>query len=329
MDNTLGLLLESVAVAFGDAPGATRVPVKLVGGFSTATEPLTVLRSDPSAEEGLAGCAVVDAGSFIHALERQVVAREVKPIKPPKALMALIGKARAEFDMIKEGDRLLLGLSGGKDSMSLLHCLLDLQRRSPVRFTLAAATVDPQAAGFRPEPLKAYLAQLGVTYFFESQPIIAMAAMRDKPVSSICAWCSRMKRGILYSCARREGYNVLVLGQHLDDMAESFVMSAFYNGWLRTMKANYTIDSGDLRVIRPLAFVRERFTRQFATDSGMPIIEENCPACFDAPTARYRVKTLLAAQEHVNPVLFDNLRRALVPLMVKHSLFPGKDDEED
>jgi tRNA 2-thiocytidine biosynthesis protein TtcA len=125
--------------------------------------------------------------------------------------------------MIKDGDKLMLGLSGGKDSMSLLHCLLDIQRRAPIKFSLAACTVDPQAPGFRPEPLKQYLAKLGVPYFFESQPIIELASKQPKKVTSICAWCSRMKRGILYSTARREGYNVLVLGQHLDDMVRATV----------------------------------------------------------------------------------------------------------
>lgn len=88
--------------------------------------------------------------------------------------------------------------------------------------------------------------------------------------------------------------------------------------------------AGDLRVIRPLAYVRERFTRQFAAESDMPIIDENCPACYDAPTVRYRVKTLLAAQEHVNPVVFANLVRALKPLMVRNRLVEGmEDDDED
>lgn len=127
--------------------------------------------------------------------------------------------------------------------------------------------------GFDPSPLKDFLASLGVPYFYASEPVIDLAATymdRD----SICAWCSRMKRGILYSTARREGYNVLVLGQHLDDFAESFVMSAFRNGLLRTMKANYVNDAGDIRIIRPLVFVRERQTREFATAMKLPIITE-------------------------------------------------------
>ncbi len=201
------------------------------------------------------------------------------PIPPPsqKALQLLgskirklMTKASTEFDMIREGDRVLVGLSGGKDSLTMLVLLLELQRRAPFKFSVAACTVEPGAAEFDPSPLKAYVTpQLGIPYFFESDSII----QRAKGVGgkfSICAFCARQKRGILYSTALREGYNVLALAQHADDLAESFLMSAMHNGRLRTMKArasvsllecvvtllqaNYTSDRG-VRVIRPLMFV--------------------------------------------------------------------------
>ena len=143
-------------------------------------------------------------------------------------------------------------------------------------------------------------------------PALAASRMgRD----SICAWCSRMKRGILYSTARAHGYGTLVLGQHLDDCAESFVMSAFRNGALRTMKAAYTNDAGDVRVIRPLAYCRERATRGFADAMRLPVIADNCPACFAGPTERYHVKALLAKEEATNANLFSSLRRAMRALM--------------
>jgi hypothetical protein len=148
----------------------------------------------------------------------------------------LMTKASTEFDMIKEGDKILVGLSGGKDSLTMLVLLLDLQRRAPFKFSIAACTVEPGAAEFDPSPLKAYVTpQLGIPYFFESDTII----QRAKGVGgkfSICAYCARQKRGILYSTALREGYNVLALAQHADDLAESFLMSAMHNGRLRTMK---------------------------------------------------------------------------------------------
>mmetsp|Transcript_23997 Transcript_23997/g.36861 ORF Transcript_23997/g.36861 Transcript_23997/m.36861 type:complete len:139 (-) Transcript_23997:169-585(-) len=134
---------------------------------------------------------------------------------------------------------------------------------------------------------------IGVPYFLESDAIVerAKTCMTN---NSICAFCARMKRGMIYNCARREGYNVIAMGQHLDDLAESFVMSAFHNGNLRTMKANYTIDAGDLRVIRPLVTCREALFKDFAEKSQLPVIADNCPACFSAPKERHRIKLMLA-----------------------------------
>lgn len=204
--------------------------------------------------------------------------------------------------------------AGGKDSLSLLHCLLALQRRSPVRFELAVATVDPGASGFNPRPLIAYVQSLGLTYHFLENCIMD-DALQSLKGDSICAFCARMKRGALYSCCRAHGYTTLVLGQHLDDLAESLLMSAFHNGALRTMKAAYTIGKGDVRVVRPLAFVRESATKAFAYDAGLPIISENCPACFEAPKERARVKKLLQREEAMHPELFPKLAAAMAPLL--------------
>lgn len=235
-------------------------------------------------------------------------------ITPPKSLMRLAGQAIGHYQMIQPGDRLLLGLSGGKDSLSLLHVLMALQKRAPVPFELGVATVDPQVDRFDPSPLKDYVPSLGLPYFYESQPILERALQHmDNP--SYCSFCSRLKRGILYACARREGYNVLVLAQHLDDLAESFFMSAMHNGELRTMKAHYRIDAGDLRVIRPFVYVRERQTRAFADSAGLPVIPENCPSCMDIPMQRWKTKQLLAEQEKNQPHLFNHLLNTMRPLM--------------
>jgi selenocysteine lyase/cysteine desulfurase/tRNA(Ile)-lysidine synthase TilS/MesJ len=248
-------------------------------------------------------------------LAKQLYAK-LWPRVPNRRILGPMKKAIKEFGMIKNGDRILLGLSGGKDSLTLLHCLKALQSSElNIEFEFGACTVDPQTDAYDPSPLKNYLAKLGVPYFFESQNIIEVA--KDCQASSICSWCSRMKRGILYNTARREGYNVLALGQHLDDLAESFIMSIFHNGFLRTMKAHYTIDEGDLRVIRPLVHVRERELKKFAQEQVLPVINENCPACFEIPKERARVKTLLYNQEHLYPDLFHSLQQAIRPLMEK------------
>jgi tRNA 2-thiocytidine biosynthesis protein TtcA len=239
-----------------------------------------------------------------------------KALIPPKSLMRPVGRAIRDFDMIREGDRILVGLSGGKDSLSLVHVLLHLQQYAPVRFEVAALTVDPQVEGFEPARLKPYLAELGVSYFFEAEPIMEMAKEHmGKP--SYCAFCSRIKRGIMYRVLRDEGYNVLALGQHLDDLAESFLMSAFHGGQLRTMKASYQNDAGDVRIIRPLVYVRERQTAAFAEAANLPVIPDSCPACFSMPTQRQHMKELLAAEEASNKQLFKSLLTTLRPLMAE------------
>lgn len=235
-------------------------------------------------------------------------------IKPPKKLLRPIGRAIADYQMIQDGDRLLLGLSGGKDSLSLLHVLRHLQTYAPVKFELAVATVDPGIEGFDPSPLKDYLASLGIEYFYQKQNI-AEQAEENMGRNSFCAYCSRMRRGILYSTARKNNCNKLVLAQHLDDLAESFMMSVFHGGSLRTMKASYTIDAGDLQVIRPLVYVRERQLAKFSETAGLPVIADNCPACFSKPTQREHMKQLLAEQEKSSSQLFSSMLHAMRPLM--------------
>ena len=124
-----------------------------------------------------------------------------------------------------------------------------------------------------------------------------------------------MKRGNLYTCARRNNCNKLVLAQHLDDLAESFMMSVMHNGFLRTMKANYKINAGDMSVIRPLAYCRESLMTEFARSANLPIINENCPACFEEPKERARMKKLLSKEETLYPNFYDNIKRAMMPLM--------------
>ena len=232
----------------------------------------------------------------------------------PKKLKRLAGKAISDYAMIKEGDRVLLGLSGGKDSLSLLHLLIHFQRHAPIQFDIAAMTVDPQSGEFDPSPLIPYLKSLGIEYYFVKEPILAMA---DTHMSgdSYCSFCARIKRGVMYSTARKHGFNVLALAQHLDDLAESFLMSAFHGGTLKTMKAHYVNDEGDLRVIRPLVYARERMIADFAKKQALPVIYENCPACFSKPTQREHMKQLLAREEKNVQNLFGSLLSTMRPLM--------------
>jgi tRNA 2-thiocytidine biosynthesis protein TtcA len=235
-------------------------------------------------------------------------------VQPSRTLASLAGRAIADFRMIREGDRILLALSGGKDSLSLLHILHYLQQRAPLRFELAAMTVDPMAGDFDPSPLIPYLDNLGVTYHYLRKPIMKLA-QEHMGRNSYCAFCARLKRGFMYQTAREQDCNVIALAQHLDDLAESFLLSAFHGGRLRTMKAHYVNDDGDLRIIRPLVYVRERQTRDFATYHGLPVVADSCPACFAMPTRRQHMKTLLSAEEAQNKLLFKSLLSTLRPLM--------------
>jgi len=236
------------------------------------------------------------------------------PAKPPKSLLRLVGRAIADYDMIRDGDRILLGVSGGKDSLSLLQILCHLRSYAPVRFDLGVITVDPEVIGFDPSTLTGYYDRLGVSWHYERQPIMEEAKTRMDG-DSFCAYCARMKRGIMYTVCRREGYNVLALAQHLDDLAESFLMSAFHGGQLRTMKAHYRNDAGDLRIVRPLVYARETQTAAFAAQADLPVVPDSCPACFRAPTQRLHMKQLLAREERANPHLFANLLHAMRPLL--------------
>lgn len=237
-------------------------------------------------------------------------------VKPPKKLLRPVGRAIADFTMIRAGDRILVAVSGGKDSLSLLHTLRHFQRHAPIAFELAVITIDPQSADFDPSPLKDYMRQLGIAYHYVSEPIVELAAEHMQK-DSYCAFCSRMRRGLMYKTARQNDYNVLALGQHLDDLAESFLLSALHGGQLRTMKAHYVNDDGDIRIIRPLVYVRERQLREFAAKAVLPVIEDNCPACFAKPTQRQRMKQLLAAQETDYPHTFKTLLSTLKPLMAQ------------
>lgn len=235
-------------------------------------------------------------------------------IKPPRSLVTATAEAIRDFDLIRNGDRILVGVSGGKDSLSLLHVLLHLKARAPVRFELGAANIDPQMPGYDPSPLADYVRSLGVPYY-QAAYSLARAAKGAFEGRTLCAFCSRMRRGKLYGLAREHGYNTLALAHHLDDLAETFLMNAFFGGKLRAMPAAYTNDDGDLRVIRPLVYARERQTAAFAQSAPLPVIPDNCPTCDSTIRQRQQMKALLGEMEAQHPRLYSVLRTTLAPLL--------------
>jgi tRNA(Ile)-lysidine synthase TilS/MesJ len=235
-------------------------------------------------------------------------------INLPKLLIKPVGRAINDFAMIKAEDRILLAVSGGKDSLSLFHLLRHFQRHAPINFDLGVVTIDPQVEGFEPQALNDFFKKFDTPYFFEEFPILEQAKKSMKG-NSYCSFCARIKRGLMYKVARREGYNVLALGQHLDDLAESLMMSMCHNGKIQTMKAHYINDAKDVRVIRPMAYVRERQLADFAKTANLPIIADSCPACFALPTEREHFKQWLLTEEKRNHNLYKNLLNAMKPML--------------
>lgn len=232
----------------------------------------------------------------------------------PKLLIKPVGRAINDFSMIKEGDKILLAVSGGKDSLSLFHLLRHFQRHAPIHFDLGIVTIDPQVEGFEPQALDTFFKKFDTPYFFEEFPILEQAKESMKG-DSYCSFCARIKRGLMYQVARREGYNVLALGQHLDDLAESLMMSMCHNGKIQTMKAHYINDAKDLRIIRPMVYVRERQLVDFAQTTKLPVIADSCPACFTMPTERDHFKQWLLTEEQRTPNLYKNLLSAMKPML--------------
>ncbi len=243
------------------------------------------------------------------------------PLKPPRSILRAVGRAIADFGLIRPGDRILLGLSGGKDSLALLHVLAHLKRHAPVAFEFEAVTVDPGTEGFRPEPLIPYAAALGVALHYERVALIERAEGHMRG-TSFSAFSARMRRGIMYRVARERGCNVLALAQHLDDLAQTLLMSMFNAGELRTMKAHYVVDAGDLRVIRPLVYCRERQLADFARAASLPVVPDTHSIAYPEATRRHHMRELLAREEQAHPVLMQNLLNVMRPLLCDEALLP-------
>ncbi|MCC6749103.1 MAG: tRNA 2-thiocytidine(32) synthetase TtcA [Deltaproteobacteria bacterium] len=227
-----------------------------------------------------------------------------------RKLLKATGSAVGDFGLIADGDRLLVGLSGGKDSYALLDLLLLLQRRAPVRFTIATANLDPGYPDYRPDVVAEHARSRGVEIHLLKAPVAQLVAEKLRPGQVACPLCSRMRRGALYSLARELGANKLVLGHHLDDALETLLMNLFYAGTLRAMPP--LLRRAELpHVIRPLCYALERDLRAYAEVQAYPVIPCASPSCADADRRRQVIKRTLATLEEAHPDLKHQMRRAL------------------
>ncbi|RDU61209.1 ATP-binding protein [Helicobacter sp. MIT 14-3879] len=230
-----------------------------------------------------------------------------------KKILSITGRTNATYKLINEGDRILLGLSGGKDSMLLATLLAHIQQHAPFKFEFLAMTVD-YGRGGEYDYIFEYCEKLRIPYELNRTEIFKILENHKKEGSIYCSFCSRMRRGELYNIALKRGFNKIALAHHLDDAAESFLMNLTYNGSLRSMPPYYKAANG-LGVIRPLIFVRERQIIDFIASNHIYIAPDcNCPINWlpqdKRPRAREESKQLLKHLESHNPLLFKSLKNA-------------------
>ena len=232
--------------------------------------------------------------------------------------MSKLGRTNATFKLIEEGDKILVGLSGGKDSLTMIHAMAEQQRRAPFKFEFIAVTVS-YGMGENFDKLSTHCKEHGIKHIIRDTQTYALAKEKIRKNSSFCSFFSRMRRGYLYSVAQELKCNKVALGHHMDDAAESFFMNFIYNGQMRSLAPKYTAQNG-LVVIRPLIQMRERQLRAFVEDNNIEAIgDEACPAMrFDVkmPHARENTKKMLAKMEQEFPQLFTSLNAAFKNISV-------------
>jgi len=237
-----------------------------------------------------------------------VKASELAPLE--KKITKAVGKAIGDFKLIEDGDRVMVAVSGGKDSYALLAALHRLQARAPVRFALEAVNLDPQYPGYRPEVVREHVEGLGLPITMLDAPIHQLVQDKLSPGQAACPLCSRIRRGAFYTLCRERGFNKLALGHHLDDAVETLLMNMFYSGAMRAMPPLLERDEAP-HVIRPLIYCLERDVAAYAAAPRFPVIPCASAHCADADRRRQVIKGLLANLERDHPSIKHNVRRAL------------------
>ena len=229
-------------------------------------------------------------------------------------------RAITEFNLIEDGDRVMVGLSGGKDSWALLQILDVLRQRAPIDFSLVAVNVDSGYEGYQHELLAKTCAALG--WEFHHEPTYIGAVIDDKlyATETPCSLCARLRRGVLYRWARRVGATKIALGHHLDDFIETLLLNLFFAGALKAMPARLVSDNKAHVVIRPLVYVTEAEARAYAKERELPVIGCCCPACGDLSLQRQRIKRLIMDLEREHPNVKASMLKAIGNVMPRHLL---------
>lgn len=223
-------------------------------------------------------------------------------------LLSMVRRCDADFKLIESGDRIAVGLSGGKDSLALLHALAAYRRFCPNRFELCAVVIDP-GSGADFSPLVPMCEDLNVPLHIvktEIAPIVFEARKEKNP----CSLCAKMRRGALDGKLNELGYNVLALGHNADDMAETFLLGMLFEGRLNTLQPTSYLDRSKIKLIRPLLYVREKETAAFVRENNIPIVVNPCPA--NGFTKRETMKSLLDQMCEITPDAFERIHSALI-----------------
>ena len=232
----------------------------------------------------------------------------------------LTGQAVGDFNLIEDGDRIAVAVSGGKDSYALLHILDQLRRRAPIQFELIAVNVDAGFPDYRKGILEDYLKECGFQVHMEATNCSQIIEEKRHPGSSYCAFCARLRRGVLYTMADRIGCNKIALGHHLDDFIETLLLNQFYSGKLAAMSPKLLADNNRHTVIRPLVYVEESDIIKLAHQNEFPVIDCGCPMMGQEDQKRERMKQLLTELSKENRYLKSSMIRALSNVYPRHLL---------